>query len=191
MWVQIPSSTLLSKYNQSFKALSPNKIIYGYADFKKRNIDFVTAWSYPESSYTYKSLKRFFCSDKLNLFTKHNPEKLYAVNDGFFFLSPGIILRYKDDDDPRCYKRKMRIWNLTVSCAIRMSSDNFVLCINFQSLRTVPVLQKISLEKKKKIFWIFIKTSFSKNPFFKKGRRRIKKWVRKKHFRFYENFETK
>ena len=115
-------------------------------------------------------------------FTKNsNLEKLFVV--GYqMFLSPGIVLKFLDTPY-KFLRNKIKTWYGFIEAFYRLFPEGAVIVLKNLFGKKYKLLIKFFKKKSKKT-WIFIKLFYLNFIFIRKKKKRIKKWVSKKYFRF-------
>ena len=179
---------ILKKFLEK-KIVIPNIIIV----FNENNIDIDIAnylynfiFFFKNSRLNFKKKNKFLLTNHLIRssvwFTKNtNLEKLFVV--GFkLFLSPGIVLNFLNTPY-KFLRRKQKTWFGFITAYLRLNINLSLLYFTNLFGFKKSLLEKL-FRLKRKNFLIFIKLFYLNFIFIKKTKKRIKRWVTKKFYRY-------
>ena len=115
-------------------------------------------------------------------FTKNtNLEKLFVSGYRLFF-SPGIILNFLDTPY-KFLRKRLKTWAGYLTAFFKLFPNNALLYFTNMFGMKYMLIERIGRLKKKNI-WLFIKLFFLNFVFKKKKKKRIKRWITKKYYRY-------
>lgn len=186
-----------SYYSPILKKIQLNKVLSLEKILNNNNIDFdfplirfyyhflfYNSLSFYKINF-YKNINTFWFIRVSFWFTKNtNLQKLYVSGENFF-LSPGIILLFSKTPF-KFLKKKLKTWISFISALKILYPSPSIIYMNNMFGYKYNLIEKM-LKDDKTFLWIFIKLFYLNFIYIKKKKKRIKRWVLKKYFRFLKN----
>lgn len=163
-------------------------------ELKRRNVDYAHEWSYTSLSRNLGELRKVYLrkravSPLIKFFCKRtNQNKLYVWYSRNIFITPGIVVRYANDNyaQLKFLKKRGKTWANTTKALLPLLPSK--LTFEFDNLfGKKEILLKRLTKKRFSNCWYIFRLFFLNFAYGKKPKRRIKRWIKKKYYRLSVN----